>query len=87
MQQSKTDQYRHGNEVVIARTKSDTCPVAMLEQYMAMANLMPAGENWLFRPLTATKHGHRLKTSGTIDILSGSGGGERGTAQAWREAR
>ena len=83
VRQSKTDQYRHGNEVVIARTKSDTCPVAMLERYMAMANLMPAGENWLFRPLKATKHGHRLKTSGTIDILSGSGGGERGTAQAW----
>ena len=59
VRQSKTDQYRDGNEVVIARTGSDTCPVAMLERYMAMANLTPAGENWLFRPLTATKHGHR----------------------------
>ena len=61
VRQSKTDQYRDGNEVVIARTGSDTYPVAMLERYMAMANLTPAGENWLFRPLTATKH----KTSGT----------------------
>ena len=30
--------YRDGNEVVITTTGSDTCPVAMLEQYMAMAN-------------------------------------------------
>ena len=31
VRQSKTDQYRDGNEVVIARTRSDMCPVAMLE--------------------------------------------------------
>ena len=66
VRQSKTDQYRDGNKVVIARTGSDTCPVAMLERYMAMANLTPAGENWLFRPLTATKHGHRLKQVGQL---------------------
>ena len=42
------------------------CPVAILERYMAMANLTPAGENWLFRPLTATKHGHRLKQVGQL---------------------
>ena len=27
---------------------------------MTMANLTLAGKNWLFRPITATKHGHRL---------------------------
>ena len=83
VQQSKTDQYRDGNKVAIARTRSYTCPVAMLEQYMAIANLTPAGENWLFRPLTATKHGNKLKTSGTVDILLGSEGGKGGTVQAW----
>ena len=41
-------------------------PVAMLGRYMTMANLMPAGENWLFNPLTATKHGHRLKQVGQL---------------------
>ena len=30
---SKTDQLRKGNEVVIARTESEMCPVNMLEQY------------------------------------------------------
>ena len=31
-----------------------------------MANLRPAGENWLFNSLTATKHGHRLKQVGQL---------------------
>ena len=66
VRQSKTDQYRDGNEVVIAKTKSNTCPVAMLERYMTMANFTLAGENWLLRPLTATKHGHRLKQVGQL---------------------
>ena len=66
VQHSKTDQYRDGNEVLIARTGSSVCPVAMLERYMAMANLTPAVENWLFRPLTATKHGHKLKQVGKM---------------------
>ena len=38
VRQSKTDQYRDGNEVIIGRTGNETCPVAMLERYMAMAN-------------------------------------------------
>ena len=66
VRQSKTDQYRDGNEVLIGRTGNETCPVAMLERYMAMANLTPAEENWLFRPLTATKQGHRLKQVGQL---------------------
>ena len=44
VRESKTDQYRDGNEVVIGRTGNETCPVAMVEQYMAMANLTPAGK-------------------------------------------
>lgn len=32
---SKTDQFRQGDEVVVTRTSSATCPVAMLESYMA----------------------------------------------------
>ena len=31
---------------------------------MAMANLTLAVDNWLFRPLTATKYGHRLTKEG-----------------------
>jgi len=42
VQHSKTDQYRDGDEVLIARTGSSVCPVAMLERYMAIAYLTPA---------------------------------------------
>ena len=34
---SKTDQFRQGDAVLIARTGSVTCPVAMAERYVAMA--------------------------------------------------
>jgi len=34
---SKLDQLWNGDEVVIARTGSDTCPVAMLEKYLGQA--------------------------------------------------
>ena len=34
IESSKTDQYRDGAWVVIARTHSNTCPVHMLERYI-----------------------------------------------------
>ena len=34
---SKSDQYRQGDSVIVARTGSSACPVAMLERYYAMA--------------------------------------------------
>ena len=36
---------------LIARNGSNVCPVAILEWYIAMANLTPAGKNWLFQPM------------------------------------
>jgi len=36
---SKTDQLRQGDELVVARTGSRTCPVAMLERFMVMNNM------------------------------------------------
>ena len=32
---SKTDQLRQGDEVLVARTKSSTCPVDMIERYLS----------------------------------------------------
>ena len=49
---SKTDQYRQGDSVVVARSGSATCPVAMLERYYAMAVLLR-----LFRGIISTKNG------------------------------
>ena len=36
---SKTDQLRQGDELVVVRTGSSTCPVAMLERYMAITGM------------------------------------------------
>ena len=40
---SKTDQFRQGDTVVIARTRNDTSPVAMLEKYVAAAQISVIG--------------------------------------------
>ena len=44
---SKTDQFRYGAWVVIARTQSKLCPVAMIERYTNMAAIETHGD--LFR--------------------------------------
>ena len=62
---SKTDQYRQGNEVVIARTRSDTCPVAMLEEYLRRAEIDLNSQLFLFRPITGSR-GEKLRKSGRL---------------------
>ena len=54
---SKTDQLRQGQEVLIARTNTATCPVAMLEHYMAAAEITPGNELFLFRVYTRQQAG------------------------------
>ena len=48
---SKSDQYRQGDSVIVARTGSFACPVAMLEHYYAMAALPKMSKLCLFRVL------------------------------------
>ena len=54
---NKTDQYRDGSVVVIARTGTDCCPMAMLKRYMRMANISVGqpSDKYLFRRLVNTK--------------------------------
>ena len=63
---SKTDQWRQGDEILIARTANKTCPVAMLERYMRVTNMSLEDERFLFRPIQATKSGQTLRKSGKI---------------------
>jgi len=63
---SKTDQLRQGNELLVARTRSRTCPVAMLERYMAMTGISWSDQAFFFRPIQRTKNGESLKDSGKI---------------------
>lgn len=63
---SKTDQLRKGSEVIIARTKTQTCPVSMLERYMEMGNIPLDSQQFLFKHIIKTKYGERLKDSGVL---------------------
>ena len=63
---SKTDQYRQGNQVLIAISGSPTCPVAMLEQYAHLAAIDTKSDLRLFRGLVHTKKGMSLRKSGGI---------------------
>ena len=49
---SKTDQLRQGDEVVISRTGSQTCPVAMLECYMARTATPHEDQHFLLKANT-----------------------------------
>lgn len=50
VESSKTDQFRQGATVVIARPGSTLCPVAMLQRYMQMADItLDGSESFFFR--------------------------------------
>ena len=66
IESSKTDQLRDGAWVVIARTGSPLCPVAMLERYMCMADNSVKQDRCLFRAIVKTKNGQKLRESGTV---------------------
>ena len=59
---SKTDQYRKGDEVVIARSDKVTCPVLNLEKYMLSANIdsSKASSDYLFKPLVKVRSGFKV---------------------------
>lgn len=65
---SKTDQYRQGDSVLVARTGRPTCPVSMVEHYMAKGELT-GKTGLLFRPLTNDRKGLRSKGSLTYSWL------------------
>ena len=63
---SKNDQLRQGSELLIARTGSSTCPVAMLEHYMARTGMRWEDDCYIFRAIQKTKNGETLRESGHI---------------------
>lgn len=68
IESSKTDQYRDGAVVVIARTGTDCCPVTMTERYLKDAgiSIVNPSEKYLFRRLINTKHGQKLRDSADL---------------------
>ena len=63
---SKTDQYRQGDTVLVARSGSPTCTVTMMERYFSQAKLSQASALLLFRGITHTKHGEKLRSAGGL---------------------
>ena len=63
---SKTDQYRQGDTVLVARTGNATCPVMMMEQYFEKVNLDKEFREHIFRGIVKTKHGEKLRASGKL---------------------
>ena len=59
---SKTDIYRQGDAVIIARSGLPTCPVDMLELYLKLAIISPTDKSaFIFRSLTNVSTGFVLK--------------------------
>ncbi|XP_072040161.1 integrase/recombinase xerD homolog [Amphiura filiformis] len=57
---SKTDIYRQGKSVIIARLTSRVCPVRMLQKYLELAQVQDSC-SFIFRSLSATKMGCKLR--------------------------
>ena len=60
---SKTDQYRQGDTVLVARTGKPTYPVSMVERYMAKGDIV-GKSGLLLRPLTSD--GKKLRSNGSL---------------------
>lgn len=50
IRKSKTDVYRHGNEVLIAKGSSSACPYSILHKYLTVAGLSVHSNEFLFKP-------------------------------------
>ena len=70
IESSKTDQYRDGAWVVIARTsaktRAKTCPVSMAERYVKLAGIAGSPDLHLFRGIVRTKNGVKLHAQGRL---------------------
>ena len=61
VESSKTDQLRLGDEVIISRIPgSISCPVVLLEMYLEKAKIISSSKEYLFRPISKIRVGHRL---------------------------
>lgn len=67
IRKSKTDIYRRGNEVLIAKGESSACPYSMLQRYMSAAGLSVQSDDYLFKPAFRSKRTSSLiKTNKSI---------------------
>ena len=67
---SKNDPFRQGSEVLVARTGTPTCPVAMLERYITAVGIPMNSVAYLFRGITKTRNGETLRDSGPLSYTT-----------------
>ena len=62
MSQSKTDQYRKGNEVVISRSGEVTCPVSNLERHIIKLTGASTSKvsDFLFKPIVKVRSRYKV---------------------------
>ena len=58
---SKINQLRKGDELIIARTRNPTCPVAMLESYLTQTKTQLSDQSFLFRQICKTAKEESLR--------------------------
>ena len=63
---NKTDQLCQGDRLIVARTRTPSCLVAMLEQYCARTGMSLKDERFMFWPIQHTKNGEVLRGVGKI---------------------
>lgn len=63
---SKTDQLRQGDEVVVLRSDSPTCPVSWIERYYRLAGIEASSTERVFRAISNTKKGEKLRNYGSL---------------------
>ena len=68
VESSITDQLRKGTTVVIARSGTCICPVAMLERYLCTAAVK--SEQFLFRGIIHSKNGSKLRDNGGLSYTT-----------------
>jgi len=61
IEKSKTDKYRDGTHVIIAKTNNNTCPVKMLYEYISCANIDLSDNKFIFRQISYCKKSDTYK--------------------------
>ncbi|KAK3087577.1 hypothetical protein FSP39_007771 [Pinctada imbricata] len=62
IESSKTDIYRDGVKVVLARLDSPLCPVSNFERYCNLAIISAHSDEYVFRALSKTGNGYKLRS-------------------------
>jgi integrase len=57
VRKSKTDQYRLGNKVFVAKTDGPACPYGLLSRFFRIAKIVPNSDQYIFRSANSLKQG------------------------------